>query len=76
MRVRIAVSFELPPGADREEALAYVVDAVRTMKGSYRPDNWDGNNGEGDPMFYLDADTVRATTVTTKQNHRQILRAE
>ncbi len=59
-RIKIHVSFDLPEGVTRERAVLYVEDAVATMKGCLRPDNWDGEGSEGDPMFYLDGDTVKA----------------
>ena len=73
-RVRMAISFDLPPGATREDALAYAVDAVQTMKGCLRPDGWDGGEGEGDPMFYLDSDSVSGTIATVRQNKRRLIR--
>lgn len=74
MRIRMAISFELPPGATREDALAYAVDAVSTMKGCLRPDGWDGPSSEGDPMFYLDSDSVRGTIASVRNNKRRLIR--
>ena len=73
-RVRMTISLDLPDWATREDALAYAVDAVQTMKGSLRPDGWDGPGSEGDPMFYLDADSVQGSFAITRRNHRQIVR--
>lgn len=74
MRVRIAVSFEMPKGATRQDCVDYVMDAVSTMKGCYKPDGWDGGSGEGDPLFYLDSDTVAVTCSGYRGNRRYILR--
>lgn len=65
-RIKILVSFDLPEGATRQQAVDYVEDAVSTMHGCYRPDNWDGEGGEGDPMFYLDSESVKATDTREK----------
>jgi hypothetical protein len=69
-RVKIEVSFDLPEGASREEAVSYVLDAVGSWCGSLRPDGWDGSESEGDPMFYLNKDSVRAATVIKGQRIR------
>lgn len=74
MRIRVAVSFEIPEDATRQDCVDYVLDAVSTMKGCYRPDNWDGNGGAGDPMFYLDSDTITATASGYSGRKRYILR--
>ena len=63
MKISINVSFEIPKGATIQNCVDYVEDAVASMHGSYRPDGWDGGGGEGDPLFYLDRDTVKATYI-------------
>lgn len=65
-RIRIALSFDLPDGATREEALTYAVDAVATMKGALHPYD--------DPMFNLDSRTLEGTTVVTRKGKRIRLR--
>lgn len=65
-RVRIAVSFEIPEGASKEECLTYVVDAVTTMCGSYNPDT--------DPMFNLERESIQASMAIFRNNKRQIVR--
>lgn len=72
-RVRITISFDLPDGASREDALVYTVDAVQSMKGSLRPVGGYGPDDEGDPMFYLDSDSVRGTITATQQNKRKVV---
>ena len=59
-RVYFKVDFILPEGATLDDAEAYVNDAVRTMKGCYRPPD---DEDDGDPMSGLDADTVRIVRV-------------
>lgn len=56
---------EIPEGADRDDVLAYVVDAVETWKGSYHPE---------DPMFELDRGSISASYVKTKGKRRQVVR--
>lgn len=69
MRVRLAVSFDLPEGADRRDAVDYVADAVKTWRGQCRPPGSYSEDDDGDPMFGLDSDSV---TVTTKTKRRII----
>ena len=76
MRVRIAISFELPEGVTREDALVYAVDAVKSWRGSFRPAGSYGDTDEGDPMFYLDSDSVRGTIATTSGNKRKLVHCE
>lgn len=57
-RVRFTVSFELPKGATRREALEYVSDAVETWRGQCHPPGGYDKDDEGDPMFGLDWSTV------------------
>lgn len=70
----MAISFELPEGASREDALVYTVDAVRSMKGCLRPAGGYGNDDPGDPMFYLDSETVAGSYVTTTGKKRRTVR--
>jgi hypothetical protein len=58
-RAQFTVSFVMPPGATLKEAKEYIVDAVASMKGSYRPPASYDETDPGDPMFRLDGDTVK-----------------
>jgi hypothetical protein len=73
-RIRMSISFDLPEGATREDALAYAVDAVMTMKGCLRPAGGLSEDDPGDPMFYLDSDSVEGSFATTRGNRRRIVR--
>ena len=56
--VRFSVEFELPETAKLNDAYNYLIDAVTTMRGCYRPPD---EESEGDPMWALDPDTVRVS---------------
>jgi hypothetical protein len=66
MKAHLKVEFELPEGATKADALAYVYDAVSSWKGSLKPPFHeaggmcfgDETDPEGDPMFLLDGDTI------------------
>ena len=73
-RVRIAVSFDIPDGADREDCLVYVHDAVTAWRGSLRPAGAYSDADPGDPLFYLDQSSVEASTVSLVGGKRQVLR--
>lgn len=75
-RIRLSISFEIPEGADREDCLAYAVEAVGCYVGSKRPPGAYGNDDPGDPMFELDRSSIRGSFATTRQNRRTIVRAE
>lgn len=45
------VAFDLPEGASLAEAKAYVLDAVATWGGCYRPPGGYGDDDPGDPFF-------------------------
>lgn len=74
MRIRLAISFELPEGATREDALTYAVDAVMSMKGCLRPAGGYGEDDPGNPMFYLDSRSVEGSFVTNYNKKRRIVR--
>lgn len=59
-RVIFKVSFDKPPIATVADCRNYIVDAIATMKGCYRPPGAYGRDDPGDPMFDLDGDSVRA----------------
>jgi hypothetical protein len=75
-RIRIALSFDLPDGATREEALAYAVDAVGSWKGQLRPPGGYSNLDAGDPMFGLERASVRGTIAVRRGKKRHIVRCE
>lgn len=67
-RVTFKVSFILPEGATVGRARDYVEDAVSTMNGSLMPYGADHEDPDaGDPMSYLDGDTVRVTRLNQKK---------
>jgi hypothetical protein len=63
-KVKILVEMTLPPGVEETEAVAYVREAVKSWAGSLQPPGIDGGGDNadtpGDPMFQLDAKTVKA----------------
>ena len=63
-RVYVLVSLE-NPGAKIRDLVAYVEDAVASMKGSYSPD---------DPVFGLDGDTVHATHFVLDDKHLPVVK--
>lgn len=58
--VAFHVEFELPEGADVEDAKRYTHYAVINMCGGLQPSD---GEGDGDPMFDLDSNTVEVFTV-------------
>jgi hypothetical protein len=62
-KVKILVELVLPQGVETEEAVAYVREAVKSWAGSLQPPGTDGGGSNpdapGDPMFNLDAKTVK-----------------
>lgn len=50
MKYRFAVSLEIPKGATVHDVREYINDSVKTMRGCYSLE---------DPIFKLDADSVR-----------------
>jgi hypothetical protein len=67
------VSFEVPAAATRQEALEYTNDAVRCMRGALQPpgsDDGAGGVNTGDPMFELNADTVKVRFVRRPKAQR------
>jgi len=68
MRKRFIVELELPEEASYTDALFYIGDAVATWRGSLRPDAADGDLwSEGDPMWYLDPDSVKVIRYTRRR---------
>ena len=60
-RIEFRVSLVLPDGASVADARDYVLDAVATMRGCYRPPGGHHADDPGDPMFALDSRSVRVT---------------
>ena len=50
MKVQVTVTLELPEDTERIDAVYYVLDAVRSMKGALDPDS--------EPFAYLDLTKV------------------
>lgn len=75
-RIRIALSFEIPEGATRDDCVVYAQEAVATWRGCKRPPGGYGDNDPGDPMFGLDGSTVSASYVTNRKGKRTIVRCE
>lgn len=62
-RVRFEVSFELPRIATMADAKAYVLDAVATMRGCYRPPGGFDDSDLGDPMWDLRSKTIKVIAI-------------
>lgn len=63
-RVTLKVELDVPYGSNKTDVKAYVLDAIQTHRGSLQPpfaDLGDGTFAEGDPLFDLDADSVKVT---------------
>ena len=60
MRAAFTVGIDIPPNASMEEAESYILDAVKSWRGSLQPSRADGDGGIdlGDPMFDLDPTSV------------------
>ncbi len=58
-RIAFVVSFIQPRGANIEACRSYVEDAVTTWRGQCRPAGSYNDNDPGDPMFDLDANSVK-----------------
>ena len=63
MQVQVLVTAELPKGASRTAFCDYVVDAVQSWCGQLRPAGGYGDSDVGDPMFYLDPESVKASWI-------------
>lgn len=57
-KVRFRIEFDLPPGADADDAEECLVSHVVSMGGDRRPPGGYGENDPGDPMFGLDRDSI------------------
>jgi len=56
------VCVDLPDDVSEEDMIDYIEDAVRVWKGQLRPPTYDGLELlEGDPLFYLDSDSVKVS---------------
>lgn len=65
-RVEFRVSFLLPEGALVRDAKAYVIDAVHTMNGCYRPPGSYDDNDPGDPMWGLERESIEVKVARKK----------
>jgi hypothetical protein len=59
MKVSFVVSLDVPEGSSVTDVKDYIEDAVRTWCGSLRSAGGYGEDDPGDPMFYLDKDSVK-----------------
>lgn len=69
-KVQFRVTLTLPDDATIADAKDYVRDAVASMKGCLNPGmRGDGTRDpdEADPMFYLEGDTVRVTSIRPRR---------
>lgn len=55
------VSLKRPDGVTKTEMKRYIADAVGSWKGSLRAPGSHDPYDEGDPLFSLDADTIKVT---------------
>lgn len=73
MRKRFVVELEIPKEATYTEALVYIEDAVASWRGCLRPEG--GGEGdpsiEGNPMWYLNPDSVKAFRYVKQIPHRR-----
>lgn len=60
-RVAFKVELTVPDGVTIDQLKTYVLDSVSTMKGSCRPPGGHGPNDVGDPLFLLDADSIKVS---------------
>ena len=58
-RCAFTVSFEIPPGATRDDCARYVEDAVTDYAGCLKPSDVDPEDPEGDPMFGINRDSIK-----------------
>ena len=65
-RVTVQVSFEVPSPTRKTDCSDYVRDAVGAWRGQLRPPDADGPATPGDPMWYLDPESVRVRHVSKK----------
>lgn len=66
-KLTFRVSLSVPDDCTVAMAREYIMDAVGTMRGSYRPpgaydDEYDGGD-PGDPRYRIDGDSVRVTRI-------------
>lgn len=63
MKQKFIVELEIPDGADFEDCVQYILDAVSTWRGALRPPLSYGDDDPGDPMFGLDRDSVSVSRI-------------
>lgn len=58
-RVEFLTSFDLPSGVTVDRARQYVTEAVGDWCKSLRPPMTEDDDDEGDPLFHLDASSIK-----------------
>ena len=66
-RITFAVSLVLPSGARVAAMREYIEEAVATWHGQLRPPGAHDDLDPGDPLFNLDADSVRVTHLRSRK---------
>jgi hypothetical protein len=66
-RLAFKVMLTLPDGVTIDQMKGYILDAVATMKGSYRPPGGYGAEDTGDPLFKLDGDAIKVTRLNPRR---------
>lgn len=62
-RVYFGVGLDVPRDARVADLRAYILDAVKTWSGQLAPDGWDGEESVGDPIRYLDQNSVKVSRI-------------
>lgn len=65
-RQSFRVDLVVPSEATIAEVREYIVDAVRTWRGQARPPGSYSDDDPGDPIWFLDANTVKVVAVRPK----------
>jgi hypothetical protein len=63
------VVLTMPDGVTIEDMKDYVLRAVSTMRGSCRPPRGYGPDDLGDPLFSLDASSIRVTRLHPRKRN-------
>lgn len=61
------VDVELPDNINRMSMKEYINDAIKTMCKSYRPPGSYDSQDPGDPLFNIDASTVKVSYYISKK---------
>jgi hypothetical protein len=70
MRVSIQVMMDLPEGATEDDATAYVLAAVTEWRGNLEPPGGSGLKSPGDPMWFLQSETIRVSRAMRVRHDR------